>query len=179
MVAQHGLAGGAPEPPELSTSDWMLVLLGSDEGSPILGRTVFVKLLFVIGKELVPQIDSKFGFFPSRYGPYSDQFQPSLTKLVFSGLVQETEAPAAHIDLVGISRYDYYLLSPGLARANELLKRLPGVLTKRISEYKRALTSLGFWGLIHYVYTNYPEYTLASELEGKEGLRRLTGTSPQ
>ena len=163
--------------PERSTSDWLLVLLGADNGRPILGRTVFVKELFVVGKEVVPQVDLKFEFFPSRYGPYSERFPPSLRELLRSGLISEQKAPAASAELEGITRFDYSLTPDGVETASGLVAGLPPILFARISDYKRSLTSLGFWGLIHYVYANYPEYTVASELLESEGLRRSTGSS--
>src|SRR5438132_1664841 len=66
-----------PQVPDLTHGEWMLALLGADGCQPIRGKTVFVKELFVLGKEIAPQIEKKFDFFASKYGPYSAHFEPS------------------------------------------------------------------------------------------------------
>lgn len=175
MQPSHVAGGVQDELPDLSTADWLAILLAADNSSPILGRTAFVKQLFVLGKEVVPQIDLKFKFFPSRYGPYSKRFLPSVRELVRRGLVTEERAEAASTDLEGVTRFDYYLTPDGVSAANEIVPTLPPGFAARITDYKRTLGGLGFWGLIHYVYANYPEYTVASEILGQEGPRRSTG----
>ncbi len=169
-VGRHRMSGNPPGQattgiPDMSHADWLLVLLGADNGRPVRGRTVFVKEMFVIGKEVVQQVDEKFDFFPSRYGPYSAFFQPNLDALVSRKLVHEEEAVGLSRQFGGEARMDYSLTPNGSEAAAALRARLPAAIAARVDEYKRTLSSLGFWGLIRYVYSAYPEYTIASELK--------------
>lgn len=154
--------------PELSPGEWMVALLGADNASPIFGKTAFVKQLFVLGKEVESQVDAKFAFFASRFGPYSSAFEPALTHLIKSGLVSEQRVPKAFFVEGARIRHDFSLTPKGVELANRILARIPESELEKITTYKRVLSTLGFWGLIHYVYTKYPEYTVFSELRPEE-----------
>ena len=148
-------------------NEWMLVLLGADDAKPILGKTVFVKELFVIGKESIADIDDEFEFFPSRYGPYSRHFQPALDSLVREGLVIEKLCAGMTGEKSRQSRMEYVLTPAGKTVANSLIDRLPEETKLKIHKSKRILSSMGTWGIINYVYSNYPEYAVLSELIGR------------
>lgn len=140
----------------------MIVLLGADGARPVYGKTIFVKLLFVVGKELFPELDRKFSFFPSRYGPYTRRFEPNLTKLKKRGVVKEETAPSQTAG--GQIRFDYKLSAKGVEEFTDLLRHFQTEEKARIDEYKRTLSNLGYWGLLDYVYGKYPEFTVLSEI---------------
>lgn len=149
---------------ELSASEWMLCLLYVDNASPIRGKTAFVKELFVVGKELFRQVDRVFGFYPHRFGPYSKEFEVNLSKLIANGCISESSVRVYIDQQPDKVRSDYALLPRGLDEASRIVSRLSEMDRLRLAKYKRFLSNMGFWGLIHYVYSNYPEYTIASEI---------------
>lgn len=149
---------------DFSPQEWMLILLGADNFSPIKGKTVFVKQLFVIGKELFPDLDRDFKFYPHRYGPYSGVFEQNLRALVEAGLVDETSNFIYTDTSPEKRRSDFRLLPPGKQCASSLLGRLPQAPRMELEKQKRVMSRMGFWGLIHYVYSNYPRYSVASEI---------------
>jgi uncharacterized protein YwgA len=152
--------------PEFDASQWIAIWLALDNQSPVRGKTAFVKQLFVISKENVPAIDRTFQFFPHRYGPYSKVFELTLTKMIRDGLVRET----ANQEFEGLTstkapRLDYELTPQGTALAGQLVSKIPSPQRMTLDSNKRLLSQMGFWGLIHYVYNNYPEYAIFSEIE--------------
>ena len=152
------------EIPRLSASEWMLCLLNADHASTIKGKTVFVKQLFILGKELFEQVDRGFQFYPHRFGPYSRIFEDSLYRLIADGYVSESLARIYINQQPDKVRSDYALLPKGREEASRVISRLSDADRSKLDRYKRIMSSMGFWGLIHYVYSNYPEYTTVSEI---------------
>lgn len=145
----------------LDPNQWLLVLLEANDAQPILGKTVFIKQLFVMGKELFSDIDEKFHFYPYNYGPYSSQFEHSLNQLIDEELIKVTFSDRETPDN---RRYDYSLTPKGKKVAEQIFSKLPLESQKSVTRYKRTLTKLGFFGLLNYVYSNYPEYAVNSKL---------------
>jgi len=150
--------------PGMEPADWMMLLLGADNGSPILGKTSFVKQLFVLGKEVISDIDRKFAFYPSKYGPYSRIFESALRDIMQRGWVTERRVMVGASEGSGVQRSDFMLTPAGVEVAENLLRRMPRDLRENINQYKRVMSGLGLWGLIQYVYSSYPEYAVLSEL---------------
>jgi hypothetical protein len=146
---------------DLKPTEWLLALLEANNAQPILGKTVFIKQLFVIGKELFTDIDKKFGFYPYNYGPYSLPFEQSLSNLIEDELVQVTFSEK---ELPNNGRYDYVLSPKGKIVAKQVFLKLSIESQRSITLYKRTLSKLGFFGLLNYVYSNYPEYAINSKL---------------
>jgi uncharacterized protein YwgA len=147
---------------KLNQSEWLLTLLYADNNAPIKGRTMFVKELFVMSKEDAPNIEEVFNFEPNKYGPYSSSFQNILTNLVKNGLVIEEHLSEEENE--GNERYDYSLTKTGEMHAQTVRKKFSDKEWAILDSKKRMMERMGLWGLLHYVYTSYPDYTVRSEL---------------
>jgi hypothetical protein len=165
-----------PEPitdvPDFNASQWIIAWLALGNRFPIKGKTVFVKQLFVTGKELVPHIDHLFGFFPHRFGPYSFVFDSALKEVVEKGFVEVTPHQESADDApIRPPRLDYRLSPAGEIEASRLFGKIPEESWIALEQYRKMLSRMGFWGLLTYVYSNYPQYTMFSEIDplNKEG----------
>lgn len=150
--------------PAFSASDWLLIWLALDKSKSIKGKTAFIKQLFVAGKEIAPQMEKVFAFYPHRFGPYSKEFENALQQLERKGAISVN----VQEEIEGFSsmnkRYDYTLQPAGEAIAITLMKRVPPSIRDKLIQYRRLLSRMGFWGIIQYVYSNYPEYATSSEI---------------
>lgn len=118
----------------------------------------------MIGKELFAEVDQEFGFYPHRFGPYSREFEQNLSRLIDKGYVSEALVRASPDQQPERVRSDFTLLPKGQEEASRIAGDLSEDDRVLLTKYKRLLSNMGFWGLIHYVYSNYPEYTMASEI---------------
>jgi len=159
------MSAAGSEFPDYSASDWLLLWLAIGESKEIRGKTVFVKQIFVIAEEVIPQILQKFNFYSHHFGPYSKEFETALQQLVRMGMIDER----METDVEGLfstnARHDYTLLPKGEARAVELLKGVPSSIKEKLVQHKRLLSRMGYIGLLSYVYNTYPTFTMNSELE--------------
>ena len=151
--------------PDYSTSDWLLLWLAIGEPKEIRGKTVFVKQIFVIAEEVIPQLLQKFNFYAHHFGPYSKEFETALQQLVRMGMIDERMQADAEGIFSTSARHDYILTPKGEVRAVELSRGIPPSMAERLGQYKRLLSRMGYFGLLSYVYATYPEYTTMSELE--------------
>jgi len=150
---------------QFDASEWILIWLALNNQSPVRGKTAFVKELFITGKEKVPSIDQTFQFFGHRFGPYSKVFERNLSSLVSSEMMTETPNNESRgLDTDTPIRLDYTLTEKGVAYANELIEKIPPFERNVLGNWKRVLSKMGLWGLLRYVYSNYPEYTMSSEI---------------
>ena len=149
----------------LTCEEWVLALLYADNCSKIGGKTVFVKELFLLGKEVFPDIDNKFGFMASDYGPFSIAFQISLNALISKEQVEQKTYPSAIDNLK--NRNEYELTETGKQIASKVFDMLPIESRRTLTFNKISWRSLGFWGILRYVYLNYPEYATKSRIKDK------------
>jgi hypothetical protein len=149
--------------PVLSIPDWLLIWLALDGSRAIKGKTVFVKQMFIVAKEVVPQIFPMFRFYGHRFGPYSKEFEAALQGLIEKGLVSEKVIE----ELEGFSsdrkRYDYSISQVGEKVAVGLMAKFPPETIQSLLGYKRVLSQMGYIGLLSYVYNTYPNFAEKSE----------------
>lgn len=155
--------------PELSPSDWLVVWLSLGGQNQIRGKTILMKQLFVITREVIPQAIPSFGFYPHRFGPYSSVVEESLNHLSAEGLIEVAEHTENRVENVWSTadpkRYDYFLTSLGRTKAEGIGGKIPADTIQSLVKHKRLLSRMGYYGLLSYVYRTYPEFTSASELE--------------
>ena len=109
----------------------------------------FQKEMFLIVKEICPELDSELDFKRYRHGPFSK----NLVDILY-GLERDS--------LININMYDEYcsysITSEGVEKLSKL--EIPGEVMRKIENLKKGSTRLGYKGLIRYIYFNYPEYIM-------------------
>jgi len=162
------------------------------EGEPLQGTTRLQKLLFLMENEanIKPTKGNDFDFTAWKFGPVSKDLYDDLEKLENLGLLESepvSEPSSTELDEYGLSFDDlmgeeesqsrdsfeekkYRLTAKGLEwlRKRDVQKET----FNKISRIKEKYGALSLQDLLHYVYTNFPQYTTASEIKGKVLRRR-------
>jgi uncharacterized protein YwgA len=138
----------------------VLHLLNEDDCSPIIGKTRFQKLIFLINVEIKNKIkDSQisFDFIPFRYGPYSSKLNSIIYEMVEEGLIKR--------DIVSINDSEMLSFSITDKGKNSLIKN-PEMqkIIKIIQQLKEHCKKMPLDQLIMKVYQRYPQYAVKSEL---------------
>lgn len=135
--------------------DWVLALLLANNRKPLHGKLMLVKEMFLIAKEMVPDLDSELQFFPYDLGPYSKVLAERVDALVKEGLV---EVEGSGGDFI------FRLTPEGERQAQEVMSKMPEELRSLLERKRRAWDQLGYRGIVRLVYTRYPEYTGKSRI---------------
>jgi len=135
----------------LSRKDWLLVLLGSEGDHarpPALDRVRVMKCLFVISKNLSAHVGADFYKFQAYdYGPFDKVVYSDAETLCADGLAQQFR-----------DRYVAYAATDaGVARANELAKRLPNDVLQYVHKVRAWAAGVDFNTLIRAIYQQWPE----------------------
>ncbi len=148
-----------PNNPQIKKSDLALLLLYFDKYAPIKGMTQFEKLVFLSQKEVLEkwkELDApKFEFGPDRFGPLSTELYDELDFLKSVQMVDSTD--------------DNFKITDKGQRfvQNRVFVRVPEHIRKAIESIKVKHGRESLDDLLRYVYTNYPEYTVKSEIRDK------------
>lgn len=138
-----------------SAADWVLALLCANNRKPLYGKLMLVKEMFLVTKEMVPELDNELQFFAWDYGPYSEVLAKRVDALIEEGLV---DAEGSGGDFI------FKLTPDGVRRAQEVIGSLPQELRTLLERKRRAWDQLGYRGIVRLVYTRYPEYTGKSKI---------------
>ncbi len=143
-----------------------LLLLYLDEGSEIIGRTRFQKIMFIIEQE-VPEIRKYFiesyDWSPYHYGPFSDKLLGDLAWLDYWEFI-EIDDNSLDIDSESASAI-YKITDKGKKFVEEkILPALSKELIIKLEEIKKKYRKMNLFELIKYIYENYPDYTVRSKI---------------
>ena len=144
---------------DLAPQDWVLPFLyiGAEQNQPsVKGSLLLFKEFFVFVKEIKPELDSYFRFYPYDYGPYSLKLKTSLSVLQLLQFIRTEQVS---------DRTDYYLTEKGIQKARELSEKIDFKTKEKITKLRNDGTRLGYLGVLRYVYARYPEYTTASKIK--------------
>jgi len=156
------------EYPVRDRAEWIARLLyAKDEYGrycqPLYGKTRLQKASFLLDRKLAERFDVEtgFDFEPDKYGPFDKGVYDGVNYLENTGLV-EVKEPEEHDE-----RYDlvcYELTDKGCEKGRELFEELPEGHQEVVLWVKNnhAMKKLG--RLLTYVYNEYPEMTVESEL---------------
>ena len=140
-------------------SDLILLLLNADNKSPIDGITKFEKLVFLTQKEILDKWDDarmKFNFEADRFGPLATEIYDEIDFLKSIGMINEGVGKKYEITDKGKK----FLEMKTYERVHEDVR-------KRISDLKEKHGREKLDDLLRYVYSNYPEFTIKSEIRDK------------
>jgi len=156
------------EYPVRDRAEWIARLLYAPDEydrvcQPLYGKTRLQKASFLLDRKLEERFGLKtgFDFKPDKYGPFDKSVYTAVNYLQNQGLVSE-EQPEEHGE-----KYDlicYQLTEEGCERARELFEELPEGQQEAVLwvKNKHAMKKLG--RLLTYVYNEYPDMTVESEL---------------
>lgn len=136
---------------------FILSLLKSNEGMEIKGKLCFQKEMFLIVKEIYPELDNELHFEPYHYGPFSKNLAELLDSLKEESLIEVKETA---------NSFTYSITSQGIKKLTDECN-LPDNILQKISNLKKTVNKLGYKGLLRYVYFNYPEYTKNSKIKNE------------
>ena len=153
------------EMPDLTPEEWVLAFVYA--GNPtdpqsikVGGKLLFVKEFFVFVKEVKPDLDKIFDFIPFDYGPYSFKLASTITQFV-DELVLDIEV----FQVRSGYRYDYSLTTKGIDLARNAYEKINPNIKSRLEKLRLDGDKAGYSGILHYVYSKYPEYTSASKIK--------------
>ena len=141
---------------KFNTKDFILLLLNAVNKKKINGKLCFQKEMFLVVKEICPDLEDDLNFEPYHYGPFSKKLAILLDQL-------ERDS------LISIDRFadtcNYSITSEGVKKVSEL--NVSPEIIEKISNLKIASNKLGYKGLLRYVYFNYPEYAEKSKIKNR------------
>ena len=143
-----------------------LLLAYTNSCSPIMGRTRFQKMIFLLQIKLKEK-ELGFNFIPYYYGPYSKTRQVDIDNLIEEGLIEEkpTQDPS------GKYMYRYEITEKGKTIADKLLTKSKYSTLKLNTPYrlldriKNDANHKSLDALLREVYMNHPEYAQFSRYE--------------
>ena len=142
---------------KFSVKEALLLLLGVDPEVP-LKKLLLMKESFLFEKELSHELNlnlESFQFIPYRYGPYSrllDDTLDSMDRL---------------ISISGGNKKEVLLTEEGIKEAQKLLDSLPSSTVNKLRFKRLGWDQWGTRGILKRVYTDYPIYTVKSEIKNE------------
>ncbi len=122
---------------------------------PIYGKTVLVKLLFLLWKNKITiKKFNEFSFEPYNYGPYDDRIDLALDELSLRSFVSiGSERPPS-----------IKLTQKGLSTAKSVWETLTEEEQAVVHDLKKTFGAMSVMRLLKYIYAAYPEYAIESKL---------------
>ena len=148
-----------------------LLLAYANESQPIMGRTRFQKMIFLMEKELGARGTkpvAELGFIPYDYGPYSKALQQDIDGLIDEQLVKDGEIKSPD---TGKIMYKYTITDTGSAVADLLITE-PGYKEcgfldayRILGDIKEKINGMEIGDVLRRVYAEHPEYAMYSKYE--------------
>ena len=140
---------------------WVLPLLlcsgqaATQDGPYPLDRIRMQKAVFLLTQRGAPEWAELYTYRPYDWGPYCRELTEDLNLLASNGLLRESPAQR--------SRYGQFMLSEqGQQLATIFWPRLPPEERRFLSSVRAYVTKKDFNGLLHEVYSAYPQYATQS-----------------
>jgi hypothetical protein len=143
----------------LNRKDWALLAIAAAEGQS-LSPVQLQKSLFLLGREMAPQVGTDFDQFePYNYGPFDVRVYQDAELLERVGLVAISQAP-------GVRYNEYRITTEGTTAARHVREQAPPKAADyllRVVEWARGLS---FSDLVRAIYARYPETRANSVFNG-------------
>lgn len=139
--------------------DWVLLLLYIGK-KYIAGVTHYQKMLFLIFMEFIPIYDipsENPGFYPYKYGPYSDRIDTALDIMINAKLITAKGRKSSNKEL-------FFITNDGSEKSEKLKKKLSVEQQIALYEFRVRWDQTTTKGLIKYVYGRYPKSTIKSKI---------------
>lgn len=144
--------------PVMPIKNWIMLLLANKKN--IIAHDVHSIMMeaFILSKEVVPSLESKFDFKSTAYGPFSDKVASTIPQLLSTKMIK---VKADNKAIYG--GFGFILTEAGAVKAEKLDHKLPLVLKERMKLLKSATRLMGLTGMTQFIYSNYPEYLFLSK----------------
>ncbi len=143
-----------------SVSDAILLLLYAHPEKPIYGRTSMMKQMFLLTREVLPELIQDPKFVKHRYGMYSFFVANCLSNMEFNGTLTRRGRKNARVESFQITEKGKKLI------ARKFLE-LPDTVKSNLRKKRKGWDQLGYDGILRYVYTKYPEFRDKSVLKNR------------
>jgi uncharacterized protein YwgA len=154
--------------PVRDRGEWIMRLLyvpdaNGRQNAPLFGKTRLQKAAFLLARKLSEEfeVETGFDFRPDKYGPFDPGIYDAVTLLENQDFLA-VDDPHEHGKKYDLVRYQ--LTDKGIREAESLFNELPEGQQELVRwvKNKHAMKRLG--RLLTYVYNEYPEMTVESEL---------------
>ena len=143
-----------------------LLLAFANNCSPIMGRTRFQKMIFLLqATQVASNTRMDFNFIPYDYGPYSKALQLDVNRLIELSLFEEEPT----MDATGKCMYRYRITEKGKMLVDRLLTDTVygeyhfETTLRRLEEIKSDINGKDLDVLLREIYAKYPEYAQLSK----------------
>jgi len=144
---------------KFSRTDLVLILLCAQEKS-IHGRILLMKELFLLYNKILKTNTQDPKFVPYRFGPYSFHLTDLLSTLHVDGYLQVKGRKNSNSE-------SFSLTDKGQKYAKTLFNKLSKSQKNEITIKRKGWDQLGTDGILNYVYTHYPKYTVKSIIKNR------------
>lgn len=155
------MAGQAKTQSQAARPIYVLMLLAGDKGEPVLGRTRFEKLVFLVQKQVIEErksslSDDLYHFRPLHFGPFSEEVFDDFSALQVLNL--------ASVSGDGSEDQVFSITDRGKRALERLLDANPvaGRVFSEVEKLKKTYGKLDLNALVGSVYRTYPEFTSRS-----------------
>jgi len=128
----------------------ILQLLESNGQTPVKGKTVFQKEMFLISN-YIDNLEHEANFIAHSFGPYSESSEVMLNNLISLGLIEKINEHSFKITKLGST-----ILA---AKVRDTLSKN---YVEAINDFKQFLNDLKEDEILLFIYVSYPKYTLES-----------------
>jgi len=145
---------------------YTLLMLYTDNGSPIVGRLRLEKMIFLLDQTVRRKrlhiADKLYDFRPYQYGPFSEEVYDDMELLKDLGLAHIKEKQGEQV---------FEITDKGKVLVERMLKEraIPSSLFSEVEDIKRRWNRTDLRSLIEYIYKNFKEYTQKSLIRGMFG----------
>ncbi|MFX4237467.1 hypothetical protein ACOL20_04010 [Aliarcobacter butzleri] len=151
--------------------DILVLLLYTDNATPIIGKTRIQKIVYLYEEELHKQIgwdkkvvtkeSSLFGFYPHYFGPFSDNLPIYLDELIAFNIIEQEIIKNNSSPNKPVTKYTITNLGINYVES-KLLKYIDSIKIDLLSEFKIKYNNMIRDDLLHYVYNKYELMTVKS-----------------
>jgi len=133
---------------------YLFALFVADKAAPIRGRIRLVKQVFLMAKQVQPELARIMRFFPYLYGPYSNPVAEAINGLIDGGYIRTYKDDGEYV---------YELTEKGQQTGRERVADIPEETMQKIVRLKKTTQELSIRELLKLVYRTYPEYAVYSK----------------
>ncbi len=150
-------------------ADWILGFLASGKPDSIVGKTKFVKLLFLLDRYIREKKNKSwfrnypeppFEFEPNKYGPYDEAIDEALDILENQDFLvcQKSEKYNDAINIILTDKGKKYVKNKQIFSKN---------VRSKIKDLKQKYADRDLMSLLFYIYNTYPEMAKKSDIKDK------------
>jgi uncharacterized protein YwgA len=153
MAEEENISSQKQDVHAMPIKNWIMLLLANKKN--VIAHDVHSIMMeaFILSKEVVPSLETKFDFKSTAYGPFSHKVASTIPQLLSTKMIK---VKADNKAIYG--GFGFILTEAGEEKAKKLDHKLPVELRQRMQLLKSATRVMGLTGMTQFIYSNYPEY---------------------